>query len=88
MRFAGVASARLVGFDSGKMIGRSQYSAISLTIASVKAPPFVEVPSRIVGRTLRMTSARVMWRGSATSQPATSSGERAHGFYRAHTRTE
>ncbi len=39
------------------MIGRSQCAAMSLTMALVKAPPIVEVPIMIVGRTLRTTSA-------------------------------
>ena len=40
------------------MIGRSMCAAISRTIASLNAPPCVEVPTRIVGWTLATTSAR------------------------------
>ncbi len=60
IKLAGVASERGVGFESGKMIGRSVCAAISLTIASVKLPGAVDAPISIVGRTRRTTSARPM----------------------------
>src|ERR1039458_10722459 len=52
---SGTASHRSVGFDGGKMIGRSTLRAISRTIDSVKAPPRVDRPIKIVASTLRMT---------------------------------
>src|SRR6478672_304750 len=48
-RSLGVASHFEVGFDNGKMIGRSTCFAISRTISSVNAPGWAEVPIRIVG---------------------------------------
>jgi len=53
-----MASALEVGLDSGMMIGRSVWAAISRTIASVNAPDWVDVPISIVGLTCRTTSAR------------------------------
>ena len=50
IRSAGVASAREVGFESGKMIGRSAYAVIARTISSVNVPGCPEVPIRMVGR--------------------------------------
>lgn len=67
-RSSGVASARLVGLDSGMMIGRVAWRAISVTISAVKAPPLVEVPISTVGRTSRMTSVSVRWVPLAASQ--------------------
>src|SRR5580692_9576739 len=57
---AGRASECSVGFDRGKMMGRSTLAAISRTTGSVKADPIVERPMRTVARTLWMTSARPM----------------------------
>ena len=52
-----MASALEVGLDSGMMIGRSVCVAMSRTMCSVNAPPCVDVPISMVGRTLRTTSA-------------------------------
>ena len=49
MRSAGSASHCDVGLDSGMMIGRSVWAAMSRTIASVNAPAWVEVPINMVG---------------------------------------
>ena len=56
------ASASSVGFDSGKIIGRSVCAAISFTISSVKAPGCVEVPINIVGL-MALTAERKVGRG-------------------------
>ena len=76
IRSLGNASALLVGFDNGKMIGRSCSDAISRTIDSLNAPGCVDVPIRIVGRALLTTVAREMPPGP-TGQSATSSRDRA-----------
>jgi hypothetical protein len=47
-----------VGFDSGKMIGRSTFFAMFLMTVSVKRPPTVLTPMRIVGFTSTTASAR------------------------------
>ena len=60
IRSAGVASASEGGLESGKIMGRSVCRAISLTIASVKAPAAPDAPISMVGRTWRITSARPM----------------------------
>ena len=57
MRSSGNASHFEVGFDSGMMIGRSVWVAMSLTMASVNAPECVEVPINIVGWAWATTSA-------------------------------
>src|SRR5271169_2934786 len=59
IRSAGFASARAGGLESAKMIGRSVYAAISLTMLSVKLPETVDAPISIVGFTWRTTSARL-----------------------------
>ena len=51
IRSSPVASLWLVGFESGKMIGRSTWLAMSRTISSVNAPCTVERPIMIVGCT-------------------------------------
>jgi hypothetical protein len=80
MRSAGRASAFDVGLDSGMMIGRSTVEAMSLTIASVKAPACVDVPMSMVGRAFATTSARLMPSPARLrDQPATSSAERVYG---------
>ena len=45
----GVHSALLVGLLSGKMMGRSQWSAIARMAAGVKSPGWPVVPIRTVG---------------------------------------
>ena len=78
IRSAGVASASAGGLESGKIMGRSVCRAISLTIASVKAPAIPDVPISMVGRTWRITSARPMTFASAPSRsPALDLGGRA-----------
>src|SRR5450759_4496291 len=57
-RSTGFASHLLVGFDIGKMTGRSTCFAISRTIASVNVPGWAEVPIRTVGFTARTTARR------------------------------
>ena len=42
------------GFESGKMIGRALRCAIFVRICGVKAPPMVDRPSSMVGRTVSM----------------------------------
>ena len=54
-RSAGLASDFEVGFESGNMMGRSTWLAISRTISSVNAPVCAETPSRIVTLALRTT---------------------------------
>ena len=76
IRSAGFASARAAGLESAKMIGRSVCAAISFTIASVKLPPAVEAPIRIVGFTRRTTSAKPTPLPFASS-PASCFGGRA-----------
>ena len=65
---------QFVGFESGKIMGRSQWRAICLTMSSVKAPGRVEVPIRMVGLKWVITSARVMRPFASVAKPATSSG--------------
>ena len=60
IRSCGLASARDVGLDSGKMIGRSVCWAIWRTIASVKAPACIETPISVVGLALTITSSSPM----------------------------
>src|SRR6201996_7288978 len=71
IRSSAVASDFEVGFESGKMIGRSTFRAISLTIGSEKAPPTVERPIRIVAFILPITSARPMCPLELRGHPAT-----------------
>src|ERR1700744_4988069 len=58
IRSSAVASDFDVGFESGKIMGRSTFRAISRTIGSENAPPTVENPIRIVASTFPITSAR------------------------------
>ena len=58
IRSAGTASARLDGFDSGKITGRATRAAMPRTMASVKAPAAVENPMRTVGSKPAMTEAK------------------------------
>src|SRR5258705_8957429 len=60
IRSSAVASDFEVGFESGKIIGRSTFRAISRTIGSEKAPRTVERPIRIVALSFPITSARPM----------------------------
>jgi hypothetical protein len=57
IRSSALASDRVVGFESGKITGRSTLRAISRTIGSLKAPPTVERPIRTVASTWPITSA-------------------------------
>ena len=75
-RSAGRASAFEVGFDSGMMIGRSWWEAISRTTRSVKAPNWAEQPMSIVGRARWTTSSRP-WPCGASGQSTTSEAGRA-----------
>ena len=59
-RSSGSASHLEVGFDSGRMIGRSTWAAMSRTIGSENAPAWVEVPIRTVGAACATTSASPM----------------------------
>ena len=58
IRSAGSASDRLVGFDNGKMIGRSVFFAISRTTDSVKIPLTVDSPIKMVASNLAIASDR------------------------------
>lgn len=60
-RSSGFASWRRVGLERGKIMGRSTWEAISLTISSVKAPGWVEVPMRMCGFTCLITLRRSLW---------------------------
>src|ERR1700743_3450096 len=71
IRSSAVASDFEVGFESGKMIGRSTFSAISRTIGSEKAPPTVERPIRMVALILLITPARPIFPLELRGQPAT-----------------
>ena len=55
IRSSAVASDFEVGFDSGKMIGRSTLRPISRTIASVNAPRAVDSPIRTVASIFPIT---------------------------------
>ena len=73
-----MASARLVGLDSGRMIGRSTAAAMAVTVASSKAPGTVEVPMRMVGCVWRTTSSRSITPPAASRrQPPASAAGRA-----------
>ena len=63
------------------MMGRSTLDAICLTICSVNAAGWVDVPISIVGSAFRTISARLMpspW----LDQPATSDAGRAYGTWK------
>ncbi len=68
MRSCGVASARSVGFDSGKITGRRTRSAMARTTASWKAWGWPDVPMSTVGRALATTSPRPIRSGDAKVQ--------------------
>ena len=57
-RSAGVASLREVGFESGKIAGRSTCRAMVRTTSSVNVPGWPEVPIRTVGRACSTTVQR------------------------------
>lgn len=57
----GSTSANRLGFDNGKIIGRSVPLAISLTTSSVKAPLWVEHPTSTVGFTSLIASNNPTW---------------------------
>ena len=82
MMSEGIASAREIGFDSGMMIGRSQCRAISLTMFSLKAPCWAEVPMRMVGLTLRTTSLSSYFPGASVCHPDNSEADRAKGSWK------
>ena len=81
IKSAGNASALLVGFDNGKMIGRALNEAISRTIDSVNAPACVDVPIKIVGRARDTTVANPTPPAPA-GHPATSARDRAYGTWK------
>ena len=66
-----VASAREVGFDSGRMIGASLPASMVVTTSSVKRPGTPVTPMSTDGLALAITSTSVMFDGSATVQPST-----------------
>jgi hypothetical protein len=57
---AGVASDKLVGFDSGKMTGCFWYAAMASTTSSVNAPVTPEAPISTVGFMVFTTSSSRM----------------------------
>src|SRR6201993_5036602 len=71
IRSSAVASDFEVGFESGKIIGRSTFRAISRTIGSEKAPPTVEKPIRAVALIFPITSAKPMCPLEVRGHPAT-----------------
>ena len=58
-RSPGTASTRLVGLESGKMIGRSTWAAIERTISSVKWRGWPLTPISAVGWRLATVSAKL-----------------------------
>ena len=74
---AGSASAFDVGLDSGMMIGRAVWAAMSRTICSVNAPACVEVPISIVGFTCADDVGQPRPAARSPPQPFTSSHGRA-----------
>ena len=75
-RSCGLASWSVVGFESGKMTGRSTCFAISRTTSSEKDPGLVEVPMSTCGFTSLMTDSR-----SPCSLPSHSLSSRANGSW-------
>ncbi len=75
--FCGIASLREVGFDSGKITGRSTFFAIARAISSVNAPGWPETPISTVGFAFSITSIRPMRLASRRDQVATSSRVRS-----------
>src|SRR6266853_4666645 len=71
IRSSGVASDFEVGFESGKIIGRSTFRAISRTIGSEKAPRTVEKPISAVALIFSITSARPICPLELRGHPAT-----------------
>ena len=78
-RSCGEASLRNVGFESGKITGRSTPRAIARTTRSENAPACPDTPMSVVGLALFMTSSSEMRPGCPGSpgpssfQPATAS---------------
>ena len=66
-----------VGFDSGKIIGRSLSFAISRTTLSENVPGVAETPIRIVGLAFAIVSSSVIFERSLQVQVATSATSRA-----------
>ena len=60
IRSLALASASLVGFDNGNIIGRSVFAHIASTTSFVKVFGAVEVPTKIVGLTVLITSRRLV----------------------------
>src|SRR6266446_1375108 len=58
IRSPALASDFSVGLESGRMMGRGTFRAISRTIGSVKEPATVESPMRMLASILETTSAR------------------------------
>src|SRR6201993_5571054 len=77
IRSSAVASDLDVGFESGKIIGRSTLRAISRTIGSENAPKTVEKPIRAVALIFPIMSARPMCPLEVRGHPATSASGRA-----------
>src|ERR1700755_1209969 len=71
IRSSAVASDFEVGFESGKIIGRSTFRAISRTIGSEKAPPTVEKPIKIVALSFPIPSAKPICPLKLRGHPAT-----------------
>ena len=66
----GRASLRLVGLDSGMMIGRCTYAAMARTMSSVNAPVAVDRPISAVGWMAWTTSIRrARWPAPGPARP-------------------
>jgi hypothetical protein len=74
---AGRASVLAVGFESGRMIGRSWAAAIARIVTSLKAPGVAVVPSRTIGRKAVTTSWRSQEPSGSRPSDATKSRVRA-----------
>ena len=77
MTSTGLASHWLVGFDSGRMIGRSAWRAISRMTASGKVSGSPEVPMSAVGRSARTIAARSCARPEPRPAASASAGGQA-----------
>jgi hypothetical protein len=66
IRSAGVASAWLVGFESGMITGRSMLSAIARTAAFVNVPGWPHAPRSAVGFSVRRSPVRCSRRAGST----------------------
>ena len=79
----GVASAREVGLDSGKITGRRLFSAMARTICSENEPGCPDTPIKVVGFALRTTSSNVTRPGCSTGHDATASRSCRNGRWNA-----